>query len=168
MKNIEMLTIIVILVTSVFAGCVETPEKTSTPVPTTVATIAVTATATPAVTQITTPTSVPTPIRIPRVFKSLVDQDYGFKRVIEANYTPIVYENLTLNIYSGDTVIWINDADPDERLSIISEQRLWNDTSGILRWNYQEINYTFTQPGTYGVYVLEYPRLKHQKIVVSP
>jgi len=88
--------------------------------------------------------------------------------VIEVNYTPLVYENLTLDIYSGDTVIWINDADPDERLTVISEQGLWNDTSGILRWNYQEISYTFAQPGTYGVYIREYTRLRHQKIVVSP
>jgi plastocyanin len=114
------------------------------------------------------PTPSPTPEIIPRVYEVDVDQDYGFYRVVEKNNTPLVYENLTLNINSGDTVIWINDATPDWELTIVSEQGLWDNTSGRLRWNYQKINYTFKEPGTYGVYVREYPRLKHQKIVVSP
>lgn len=97
-----------------------------------------------------------------------MDQYYGFKRVIEANYTPFTYENFTLNIYVGDTITWVNDADPDEKLTILSEQNLWNESRGMLRWNYQFINYTFTQPGTYGVYIKEYPRKQHQRIIVNP
>lgn len=173
MKNIRSFTIILILLSSVFTGCVKEPEsaQVSTPAPTPVLTTvpAITVTAAPAETQATlAPTPSPSPERIRRIYKSFVDQDYGFKRVVESNYTPFVYENLTLNIHPGDTVIWINDADPDERLTIISEQDLWDNTSAILRWNRKEYSYTFTQPGTYSVYIKEYRRVQHQSIVVSP
>jgi len=58
MKNIELFTLIMILVTTVFAGCVEAPEKTTTPVPTTTQTIA-----TPTAIQAT---SIPTPAATPK------------------------------------------------------------------------------------------------------
>ena len=86
-------------------------EATPTPIPT--ATAALSPTAIP-----TTPTPTQTPAsRIPSVYRVFVDQDYGFKRVVEVNHTPFVYENLTLNITIGDTVIWVNDATPDEELT---------------------------------------------------
>ncbi|MDD5473792.1 MAG: hypothetical protein PHU34_06545 [Candidatus Methanoperedens sp.] len=165
MTNIKLI-LMVITLTLIFLGCIQPQPPISTPTPT--ATPTVTATEKPTVvptTPITTPS--PTPESIPRVYKSFVDQYYGFKRVVESNYTQFAYENLTLNIHVGDTVLWINDADPDEILTIVSEQGLWSNTSAKLRWNYQKINYTFTKPGTYGVYIHEYPRLTHQKIVVS-
>lgn len=166
MKKIELFALILILLSSIFIGCVGTPESTPTPTPiiTTEPTITVTSTPTPTL----APTPVPTPVRIPRFYKTDVDQWYGFPTVREINNTPFVYENHTLNIYSGDNVMWINDADPDETLTVVSEQGLWDNVTGKLRWNYQEINYTFIEPGTYGVYIREYPRLIHQKIVVSP
>jgi len=161
MKNIKLITIILVIISSVFLGCVKAPME-ATPTPT--------ATETPSPTVIpTTPTQTQTPApRIPSVYKVFVDQDYGFKRVVEVNYTPFVYENLTLNITIGDTVIWVNDATPDEELTIVSEQNLWSNTSARLRWNYQFFNYTFTQPGIYSFYVREEPRVRHQKIVVNP
>lgn len=164
MRNIKLISIILIILLSVFLGCVEPPAGTPTPTATPTATETIQPTVVP-----TTPIPTPTPVsRKPLLYKSYVDQDYGFKRVIEANNTPFVYDNLTLNIQVEDTVMWINDADPDEKLTIMSEQNLWNESSGLLRWNYQFLNYTFTQPGTYGVYVKEYPRLRHQKIIVNP
>jgi len=107
-------------------------------------------------------------MRIPSVYKTFVDEYTGFKRVIETTYKPFVYQNLTLNVYVGDTIIWISDSE-DYSLTIVSEQGLWdnNDTRAKLRWNYQQFNYTFTKPGTYGVYIKEF-RLAHQKIIVSP
>lgn len=166
MKNIKLISIILIILLFAFLGCVKPPAGTPTPT----ATPTVTETIQPTVVPTTpSPTPTPTPVsRKPLLYKSYVDQDYGFKRVIEANYTPFVYDNLTLNIHTGDTVMWINDATPDEKLTIVSEQNLWNESSGLLRWNYQFINYTFTQPGTYGVYVKEFPRLRHQKVIVNP
>lgn len=164
MRNMKLISIVLIIILSSFLGCVKPPAGTPTPT----ATPTVTETIQPTVVP-TTPSPTPTPVsRKPLLYKAYVDQDYGFKRVIEANYTPFVYDNLTLNIRTGDTVMWINDASPDERLTVMSEQNLWNVSSGLLRWNYQHFNYTFTQPGTYGFYVKEYPRLGHQKIIVNP
>ncbi len=164
MKNVKLISIILIILSLAFLGCVNPPAATPTPTATPTATETVKPTVVP-----TTPVPTPTPVpRVPLIYKSFVDQDYGFKRVIEINYRPIVYQNLTLNISAGDTVIWVNDANPDEKLTIVSEQGLWNNTSAILRWNYQNFNYTFTQPGTYGVYIKEYPSIHHQSIIVNP
>ena len=102
-----------------------------------------------------------------KIYKVFVDQDYGFKRVIEINYTPFIYQNLTLNLNAGDTVIWVNDATDNSSFTIISEQDLWDNKSAYLRFAYRFFNYTFTQSGTYGVYIKEYPRLHHQTIVVK-
>ena len=106
--------------------------------------------------------------RTPVAYSSSVDQDYGFYRVIDIiTNKPSKYENNTLTIYVGDTVIWQNDATPDEPLTIISEQGLWGNRSAYLRWNYQKFSYTFNQSGTYSVYVREYSRMRHQTIVVN-
>lgn len=165
MKNIKLILIVLILLSSILIGCVQPPV--STPPPT--ATPTATETAGPtAISTTSAPTPAPTPVRTPVVYRSDVDSDYGFYRVIDTtSKKPFVYENKTLNIYTGDTVIWVNDATPDERLTIISEQDLWANTSSILRWNYQQFNYTFTVPGIYSVYIREYPRLQHQKIIVN-
>lgn len=104
----------------------------------------------------------------PVAYKSFVDQDYGFYRVIGITTNkPAPYENNTLTINVGDTVIWQNDATPDEPLTIISEQALWKNRSAYLRWNYQKYDYIFNQPGIYSVYVKEYPRMLHQTIIVN-
>lgn len=105
------------------------------------------------------------------VYRTYVDQDYGFYRIIVltdnvTTITNISYVNKTLNISVGDTIIWRNDATPDEELNIISDQKLWNNTAR-LRWNYQNFNYTFDEPGTYTFHVKEYPRLQQQKIIVN-
>lgn len=102
------------------------------------------------------------------IYRSLVDQDYGFYRVIDVTaHKPAQYVNNTLTIYVGDTVIWENDATPDEPLTIISEQKLWENRGAYLRWNYQKFSYTFNQSGDYSVYISEYPRKTHQKIIVK-
>ncbi len=158
-----MLSIIFIIISSAFLGCVQQQPPVVTPTPTPAPTDTIKPTVVP-----TTPVPTPTPVlRNSSTYKVFVDEDYGFKRVIETNYKPISYQNLTLNIYTGDTIIWVNDATSNEMLTIVSEQNLWSNTSAILRWNYQSFNYTFTRPGTYGVYVKEYPRLKHQQVVVN-
>lgn len=102
----------------------------------------------------------------PSVYKVFVDDALGFKRVIELNYTPFEYINLTLVINVSDKVIWTNDADM-ESLTIVSEQNLWDNQSAYLRYVYNSFNYTFTQPGTYGFYIKEKPRVRHQTIIVK-
>ena len=101
-------------------------------------------------------------------YSSSIDQDYGFYRVIDiTTHKQAPYDNNhTLTIYVKDTVEWINYADPDEPLTIISKDNLWGNRSAYLRWNYQKFNYTFDQSGTYDIYIKEYPRLQHQTIVV--
>lgn len=100
----------------------------------------------------------------PTVYKVSVDEWYGFYRAIEMNHTQFKYENQTLNINVGDTVIWINDADK-ESITITSEEGLWS--PAYLKYSYHSFNYTFTLPGTYGVYMKEFSRRPHQTIVVS-
>lgn len=100
----------------------------------------------------------------PSVYSVYVDEWYGFKRVIETNYTPFKYENQTLNLKVGDTVFWVNDAD-NESLTIVSQEGLWADA--YLKYNRHRFNFTFTKPGTYGVYMKEFPRRPHQTIIVA-
>lgn len=102
------------------------------------------------------------------IYYSDVDQDYGFYRVIDYTaHKPSPYVNNTLTINVGDTVVWINDAKPDWPLTIISKEGLWDNRSAYLRWNYQRFSYTFSESGTYDIYIKEYPREQHQIIVVK-
>ncbi len=97
-----------------------------------------------------------------------VDNDYGFYRVIDrTTRKPINYTNKTLNIHVGDTIIWVNDATPDDALTIINEQGLWDNRSAYLRWNYQKFSYTFNKSGVYTFSVKEYKRLQRQTIIVE-
>lgn len=103
---------------------------------------------------------------IPITYRTDVDQDYGFYRVRDITaHRPAPYDNNTLTINVGDTIMWMNDATPDWPLTIVSEQGLWNNTIARLRWNYQKFSYTFNESGEYGVYIKEYPS-ENQKIVV--
>ena len=104
----------------------------------------------------------------PSVYRVLVDDWYGFYKVSGGNDTPFKYENQTLNINAGDTVIWVNDASNNDELTILSVQNLWDSVKGYLKYNYRSFNYTFTQSGTYEIYVKEYPRRPHQTIIVAP
>lgn len=105
----------------------------------------------------------------PSVYKVIVDDYYGFKivRIVEPSDTQFTYENLTLRINAGDSVIWENQAYDNSELTIVSEQNLWDSKQGYLRYNYRSFNYTFTQPGTYQVSIREEPRIRHQTIIVA-
>ncbi len=101
----------------------------------------------------------------PSVYRVYVDDWYGFKRAIEANYTPFKYENQTLNLNVGDTVIWFNDAD-NESITIVSEEGLWADA--YLKYSRSSFKFIFNKSGTYDVFMKEFPRRPHQTIVVAP
>ncbi len=106
----------------------------------------------------------------PTIYKAEVDQDYGFYRIIDvtaSKHAPYDTKNHTLTIHVGDVVIWENDATPDEPLTIISKEGLWENRSAYLRWNYQKFTYTFNKSGTYEMYIKEYPREQHQIIIVK-
>ncbi len=161
MRNIKLILVFLIILSSIFPGCVQKPDSK----PATIATPEETAA------QATPAPEVTSAVNVPSIYKSYVDDAYGFFRVINMNQTqsaPYDKDNKTLTIKAGDKVIWVNDA--DERLTIISEQGLWDMNNSRARLLYQtsDFNYTFTQTGTYGVYIKEYPRLPHQKIIVNP
>lgn len=102
-------------------------------------------------------------------YRTFVDQNHGFYivyQVYDVTFGKVAnYQNRTLNISRGDTITWINRE--DMRLTVISEQKLWDEKSGFLAWEYKEFNYTFTNPGIYDVYIKENPGLK-QRIIVGP
>lgn len=109
-------------------------------------------------------------VAAPSVYRVWVDDNYGFYQVrnIEPGNITFKYENNTLNINAGDSVIWENQADNNNELTIISEQNLWDSKYGYLKYNYKFFNYTFMQPGTYQISIQEEPRLRHQTIIVAP
>jgi hypothetical protein len=167
MKKIRLITIMLIILSSFLLGCVEKPVGTPTPIVTPTATP--TATHTVAPTPSPTPTPAPTPVRVPTVYRSFVD-DWEFYKVLALNSTmPAPYDNnnKTLTIHVGDEVQWISYSE-NYTITIVSEQGLWDNTSAKLRWTYQSFDYTFNQTGIYGVYVMEFPKIRHQKIIVNP
>jgi len=100
-------------------------------------------------------------------YRTYVDTDYGFYKVSILNSssnisTPIDFSNKTLTINVGDTVEWINYADPDEKITLID-----NEGDHLLRWNYQKYSRTFQNSGTYTVNIKEYPRLITQTVIVQ-
>ncbi|MCZ7400139.1 MAG: hypothetical protein O8C62_10790 [Candidatus Methanoperedens sp.] len=164
MKNIKLISIILIILSLAFLGCVKAPVATPTATPTATETVKPTVVPT---TVAPTPTPTPAPARLPAVYKVDVDDILGFYRVrLITSTTPPIYNNYTLNINTGDEVIWISESE-DYTITIVSEQGLWDNTSAKLRWNTQRFNYTFNNPGTYGVYLREFPKVKHQKIIVT-
>ena len=100
-------------------------------------------------------------------YRTYVDTDYGFYKVSILNSssnisTPIDFSDKTLTINVGDTVEWINYADPDEKITLID-----NEGDHLLRWNYQKYSRTFQNSGTYTVNIKEYPRLITQTVIVQ-
>jgi plastocyanin len=112
-------------------------------------------------------------------YKSFVDLDYGFYKVIgtcveSANgteptstcFTKVNYTNKNLTINVGDTVMWINYDLKDWPITVVSDKGLWGGNDSYLKWSYRKFNYTFTEPGTYGVHIRENTKLR-QTIIVN-
>lgn len=101
------------------------------------------------------------------IYRVHIDNYHGFYRVYNMTLgEQINYHNDTLNINKGDTVMWSNEAS-DRRLTVISVQKLWSEKYGYLPWPNRRFSYTFNKPGTYNVYIKEYPKFT-QRIVVGP
>lgn len=103
---------------------------------------------------------------IPTTYITYVDSILGFYKVRDVT-TPIhkfSYENRTLNINVGDTIIWENDAEKTTFI-IVSGQGLWNDKVGYLRVG-SKINYKFDTPGKYVFYIKEYSS-RGQTVIVN-
>jgi len=115
-------------------------------------------------------------VAAPSVYTVLVDDNFGFKQVrVEPKNPDFKYDNLTLMIDPGDSVIWMNYIyDPsgvayknNVPITIISVQNLWDNQSGYLRNFRRSFNYTFDEPGSYEIYIKEYPKVRHQTIIVA-
>lgn len=113
-------------------------------------------------------------------YKSSVDLDYGFFQVIgigtkpandtmpeSAYFTDVNYTDRNLTINVGDTVVWTNYDPKNWPITIMSQQGLWNEKDSYLKYSLRKFNYTFTEPGIYGVYVKEKDKFR-QTILVNP
>ncbi len=108
------------------------------------------------------------------LYRTDVDTDYGFYQVrnLDNPTSNFSYIDKTLNINVGDSIEWINVADPDEKITLDGWEIVDENTFGgifynTLRWNYQKYSYIFNKSGTYRIHIDEYPRLISQTIVVK-
>lgn len=108
------------------------------------------------------------------IYKTLVNIRSGFHTVYKVHNDtldePINYQNRTLSISKGDKMVWTNDVERHadvKILTIISQEELWDDYSGVLHSISKEFNYTFNESGIYEVYLEENDELK-QEIIVEP
>ena len=108
-------------------------------------------------------------IQKPITYKILTDQNYGFFRTYIMDGSKfgkeIFTENNTLNISEGDSITILSDTMPDKLLTIISEEKLWNDK--ILKQSGKEFTYVFNKSGVYNLHIKERPLLKEKIIVLS-
>lgn len=163
--NIRIISMIILLFALIFSGCTEkeqpqTPEKTATPTP-----------------EITTapPTVIPTTAKItptptPEKKRALIISDvdeYGFNKLTMINATG-TYFNHTVTINRSDTVKWVSVTNSGYYLTIVSKEGLWDNSSSFLKYSLRSFSYTFNESGNYEVYLKEFPRLPHQKIIVRP
>ncbi len=165
MTKIKLISIFILTVSLFFLGCVEekpvgTPVLTATPTATAIASLTVVPTS-------PTPTPVPTQIREQKLYTSEIDELYGFRKVTVRNGSA-PYINKTLTINSGDTVKWLSVTENLYYLTVVSNEGLWNNSTSMMKYRLRYFNYTFDKPGEYEVYIKEFPRLTHQKIVVNP
>ena len=87
------------------------------------------------------------------------DREFGFWALRTANISnQSHYINKILTINTGDTVEWINMDGYDERISVISEDNLWENES-LLSGVGKTFDFTFNSSGTYTFRIKESSRL---------
>ncbi len=168
MTSIKFISILIIMFSILVLGCID-QKTTGTPVPT----VSPTPTKTIAPTIIPTiVTPVPTPIRISVTYKSFVDADFGFYKVVATNASvPVMFDpvNRTLSINEGDDIIFVNlpRGDTSDVLTIISAEGLWDNATSRLPQAYKQFNHTFNGTGTFTVFVKEFKKVTPLKIMVT-
>ena len=154
--------IILILLTSIFLGCVEkqpVTEPVATPAPT----------PSPTPFQITpVPTLEYTPPISPIYYRSWIDSDYGFYKVRavkdNASYElALDFDTRNFSINEGDTVRWINDDMYDYSLTLVNNEGLWTGETAFMQYQGQLFKYTFNKTGVYTFHVKEFPKIAPQK-----
>lgn len=170
--NIKIILIVLLIVSSFFLGCVETPSGTPIPTMKPTETIVPTIPATVPATLIPTPAPSPE-ISLPVKYRVWIDSDLGFYRLraIKGNSSfrlPSDFNILNFSIKVGDTVRWMNDDSYDFPMTITSDEGLWTGRTGLMRYQGERFEYTFNRTGTYSFSIREYPRIERQKITVNP
>jgi len=89
------------------------------------------------------------------LYRVYVDKEFGFFGVRENSTNFTNYQNKILYIDIGDRVEWENFVSTDERITIVSDNSLWNDSYVVLGWNYKVFGYTFNKSGTYRFHIKE-------------
>jgi len=87
------------------------------------------------------------------LYRVFVDKEFGFFGVRSHENYNITYNNHTLYINKNDTVEWENFAQNNERIWIISDNKLWNNSDAILGSNFKLFNHTFNKKGKYRVHI---------------
>lgn len=167
MTSIKFISILIIMFSILVLGCLD-QKPTGTPVPTVSPTL--TKTVPTIIPTIVTP--VPTPIRIPVTYKSFVDADFGFYKVVATNASlPVMFDsvNRTLSINKGDNIIFVNlpRGDTSDVLTIISAEGLWDNATSRLPQAYKQFDHTFNGTGTFTVFVKEFKKVTPLKIMVT-
>jgi plastocyanin len=165
--NFKIIPIFIMVLSLIFLGCVgEKPGVT--PVPTLTATPTATPTPEPTIVPtIVQPTPTPAIVRTQALYTSDVDELYGFRRVTVRNGSSN-YTNRILTINASDTVKWVSVTDAGYSLTLVSQEGLWDNSSSRMKYAFSWFNYTFSNPGNYEVYIKEFPKVAHQKIIVNP
>lgn len=97
---------------------------------------------------------------------SYIDPDLGFYKITDATtHNPAKYVSGTLTINQGDTVEWENDADKQFTITVVSDQKLFPDTSLVAIGD--NFSYTFNQAEVYTFYIKE-RHTARQTIIVLP
>ncbi len=103
---------------------------------------------------------------IPVTYISYIDRDLGFYKIIDITaHNPVEYVSRTLTINQGDTVEWKNDADQQLTMTLVSDQKLFPNTSLVAIDD--SFSYTFNQAEVYTFYIKE-RHTARQTIIVLP
>ena len=168
MTSLKLISILIIMFSILVLGCID-QKPIGTPIPIVSPTPAKTVAPT-IIPTIATP--IPTPIRIPVTYKSFVDADFGFYKVVTTNASlPVQFDskNRTLSINKEDVIVFVNrpTGDTSDVLTIISAEGLWSNTTSRLLQAEKQFNHTFNETGTFTVSVKEFKKVVPLKIIVT-
>jgi VCBS repeat-containing protein len=94
------------------------------------------------------------------VYVVFTDREFGFWAVRSYNINHTLnYTSRTLNINTGDSIEWINMDTEGERITIVSDNVLW-EGGKILGGTGAKFRFTFNSSGTYRFHIIENTRVR--------
>jgi hypothetical protein len=94
-----------------------------------------------------------------------VDREFGFWGVRSDNINhTLTFKNNMLNINTGDSIIWENQDSKSDRVTIISDNMLW-ENGKALGWEGSRFKFTFNSSGFYNFHIMESSRVILNKTV---